>query len=38
MRANLETTAKALGMLTAVLERVNAASRTVSDIVTPPEK
>lgn len=30
MRANLEATAKALGMLTAVLERVNAASRTVN--------
>jgi putative addiction module CopG family antidote len=36
MRANLETTAKALGMLTAVLERVNAASRTVGQVMSPP--
>jgi putative addiction module CopG family antidote len=38
MRANLEATAKALGMLTAVLERVNAASRSVGNVVAPPEK
>ena len=36
MRANLEATAKALGMLTAVLERVNAASRTVNSVLSPP--
>ncbi len=36
MRANLEATAKALGMLTAVLERVNAASRTVNSVISPP--
>jgi len=36
MRANLETTARALGMLTAVLERVNAASRTVNSVISPP--
>jgi Arc/MetJ-type ribon-helix-helix transcriptional regulator len=36
MRANLEATAKALGMLTAVLERVNAASRTVNNVISPP--
>jgi putative addiction module CopG family antidote len=38
MRANLETTAKALGLLTAVLERVNSASRTVNSVISPPEK
>lgn len=36
LRANLEATAKALGMLTAVLERVNAASRTVNNVISPP--
>jgi hypothetical protein len=34
MRANLETTAKALGMLTAVLERVNQASRAVGNTLS----
>ncbi len=34
-RANLEATAKALGMLTAVLERVNAASRSVNNVISP---
>jgi putative addiction module CopG family antidote len=34
-RANLEATAKALGMLTAVLERVNAATRTVNNVISP---
>jgi Arc/MetJ-type ribon-helix-helix transcriptional regulator len=38
MRQNLEASAKALGLLTGVLERVNAATRTVNDIITPPEK
>ena len=33
MRTNLEATAKALGMLSAVLERVNAASRTVNNVI-----
>lgn len=37
MRANLEATAKALGMLTAVLERVNAASRSVNSVISPRE-
>jgi hypothetical protein len=36
MRTNLEATARALGMLTAVLERVNAASRTVNNAIAPP--
>jgi len=36
MRTNLEATSKALGMLTAVLERVNAASRTVNNVISPP--
>jgi putative addiction module CopG family antidote len=36
MRTNLEATAKALGALTAVLERVNSATRTVSDAIPPP--
>jgi putative addiction module CopG family antidote len=35
MRQGLEGTAKALGMLTAVLERVNAAGRTVNQVMTP---
>jgi hypothetical protein len=35
LRANLEATAKALGMLTAVLERVNAATRTVNNVISP---
>jgi Arc/MetJ-type ribon-helix-helix transcriptional regulator len=34
-RANLEATAKALGMLTAVLERVNAATKTVNSVISP---
>jgi putative addiction module CopG family antidote len=37
-RANLEATAKALGMLTAVLERVNAATRTVNSVISPPSQ
>jgi putative addiction module CopG family antidote len=37
MRQNLEATAKALGLLTAILERVNAASRTVNSALTPPK-
>jgi Arc/MetJ-type ribon-helix-helix transcriptional regulator len=36
MRTNLEATSKALGMLTAVLERVNAASRSVNNVISPP--
>ena len=36
LRTNLEATSKALGMLTAVLERVNAASRTVNNVISPP--
>ena len=36
MRANLEATSKALGMLTVVLERVNAATRTVNNVISPP--
>ena len=36
MRTNLEATAKALGLLTAVLERVNAASRSVNNVISPP--
>ncbi len=35
MRTNLEATAKALGMLTAVLERVNGASRVVNQAIAP---
>jgi putative addiction module CopG family antidote len=35
MRQNLEATAKALGLLTAVLERVNSASRTVNSVIYP---
>ncbi len=37
MRQGLEGTARALGMLTAVLERVNAASRTVNQALSPGE-
>jgi putative addiction module CopG family antidote len=36
LRANLETTAKALGMLTAVLERVHSASRMANSAIAPP--
>jgi len=35
MRQNLEATAKALGLLTAVLERVNSASRSVNSVISP---
>ena len=35
IRQNLEATAKALGVLTAVLERVNGASRTVNNVIAP---
>ncbi|HWS44969.1 MAG TPA: hypothetical protein VN636_03840 [Acidimicrobiia bacterium] len=35
MRQNLESTAKALGVLAAVLERVNTASRTVNNVIAP---
>ena len=35
MRQNLEATAKALGLLTAVLERVNSASRSVNHVISP---
>jgi len=35
MRQNLEATAKALGVLTTVLERVNAASRNVNSVIYP---
>jgi Arc/MetJ-type ribon-helix-helix transcriptional regulator len=35
MRQGLEGTAKALGMLTLVLERVNAAGRTVNQAISP---
>jgi hypothetical protein len=35
IRQNLEATAKALGLLTAVLERVNSASRTVNSVIAP---
>jgi putative addiction module CopG family antidote len=35
MRQNLEATAKALGVLTAVLERVNNASRSVNQVISP---
>ena len=35
MRQNLEATAKALGLLTAVLERVNSASRSVNQVISP---
>lgn len=35
MRQNLEATAKALGVLTSVLERVNSATRTVNSVILP---
>ncbi len=35
MRQNLEATAKALGVLTAVLERVNSAGRSVNAVILP---
>ena len=35
IRQNLEATAKALGLLTAVLERVNSASRSVNSVISP---
>ena len=35
MRANLEATSRSLGMLTAVLERVNAATRSVNKVISP---
>src|SRR5258708_25171390 len=35
IRQNLEATAKALGLLTAVLERVNSASRSVNSVIYP---
>jgi len=35
IRQNLEATAKALGLLTAVLERVNSASRGVNHVIYP---
>jgi putative addiction module CopG family antidote len=35
IRQNLEATAKALGLLTAVLERVNSASRTMNSVIAP---
>jgi len=35
IRQNLEATAKALGLLTAVLERVNSASRSVNSVILP---
>ena len=35
MRQNLEATAKLLGLLAAVLERVNGAGRTVNSVITP---
>jgi putative addiction module CopG family antidote len=35
MRQNLEATAKALGMLTAVLERFNGATRAVNEVILP---
>lgn len=37
IRQNLEATAKALGVLTAVLERVNGATRTVNHVLTPEQ-
>ena len=36
IRQNLEATAKALGVLTSVLERVNGATRTVNNVISPP--
>jgi len=35
MRQNLEATARALGLLTAVLERVSGASRSVNHVIAP---
>jgi len=35
IRQNLEATAKALGLLTAVLERVNSASRSMNHVISP---
>ncbi len=35
IRQNLEATAKALGLLTSVLERVNTASRAVNHVILP---
>jgi putative addiction module CopG family antidote len=35
IRQNLEATAKALGVLTAVLERVNSATRGVNNVIAP---
>jgi len=35
MRQNLEVTARALGALTAVLERVNGAGRAVNSVISP---
>jgi hypothetical protein len=37
-RQNLEATAKALGVLTTLLERANSAGRTVNTIISPPPK
>jgi putative addiction module CopG family antidote len=37
IRQNLEATAKALGVLTAVLERVNGAGRTVNHVFSPEQ-
>jgi Arc/MetJ-type ribon-helix-helix transcriptional regulator len=37
IRQNLEATAKALGLLTAVLERVSSASRTVNHVIAPQQ-
>jgi putative addiction module CopG family antidote len=35
IRQNLEATAKALGLLTGLLERVNSASRAVNQVISP---
>jgi putative addiction module CopG family antidote len=37
IRQNLEATAKALGLLTSVLERVNTASRAVNSVILPDQ-
>jgi hypothetical protein len=37
IRTNLEATAKALGLLTSVLERVNTASRAVNSVILPDQ-
>ena len=37
IRQNLEATAKALGLLTAVLERVSSASRSVNHVIAPQQ-